>query len=367
VRDSRNANSAIKLLATLNYNDDTLSKIFAAVPPPGWQQAANVFAKNVLTCLQKNDLDGFDVDWEGNFSGAITQAQFAMLFSAIRTAFDSQSAKHYYLTLSPADVGNLDAPTVNAAFDFVNLQLYGGADPSDYTQAGVQADLLAYGAKFESIGPGVPNPYQSAQDAYQGYTAGNYQVMTQWRLNSGNFQYEQAQQIILYQLAYGNSGMQFDDTNIVGAAGNPPITSFVVRHGDVLDAIMPTNTGEFSGVTLNYQMPQHGGNGGSSQTVTLDVGDAVTQISGFTGVWFGWNCVLQLTLQTKNGKVYGPFGTMNNATSKSPFRIQAPAGQSVLSFAGTLINVPLAGGGRTNVVATLGVNFGAELELGLSA
>ena len=356
VRDARAANPGIKLLATLNYNTDTLSRIFN-VPPTQQQQSVNFFAASVLKCMQAYNLDGFDIDWEGSFSVAITPAQFATLFTAVRKTFDSQDNKHYYMTLSPANVGNLDAPTVNNCFDFVNLQLYSGfTNPSDFTQAGVNQNLLAYGAKFESV-------YQSAQNAMQGYNAGGYQVMTQWRLNSSNFQYEQAQQIILYQLAYGNNAMPFDDIDIVGAAGNPPITSIVVRSGDVLDAIMPTNTGQFEGSPVSYQMPQHGGNGGSSQTVTFDPGDAITQISGYTGVWFGWNCILQITLQTRNGKIYGPFGTMNNATVKTPFRLQSSAGQSALAFNGTLVNVPLAGGDRTNIVATLNVTWGAQTEL----
>jgi hypothetical protein len=367
VRDTRTVNPRIKLLATLNYNTDTLSRIFSSAPPSEQQKAVDFFARSVLNCMLQNDLDGFDIDWEGDFSTAITQAQFAMLFSAIRKAFDSQTSKHYYLTLSPADVGYLDATTVNNCFDFVNLQLYSGfTDPSEFIEAGVRKDLLAYGAKFESIGNGDMAPYQTAQNAVEGYNSGNYTVMTQWRLNSGDFQYEQAQQIILYQLAYG-SAKEFDDIDIVGAAGNPPITSILLRSGDVLDAIMPTYTGKFETAVLNYQMPQHGGNGGNPQTVTLDAGDVITQVSGHTGVWFGWNCILQITLHTRNGKTYGPFGTMNNATVRTPFRLQAPAGQSAQAFQGTLVNVALAGGGTTNIIATLNVTWGAQAELRRSA
>jgi hypothetical protein len=90
-------------------------------------------------------------------------------------------------------VGVLDPATVNAAFDFVNLQLYSGfTTREEFISAGISADLLAYGAKFESN-------VQTAQQAYDGYRSGGYRVATQWRLNSDNFQYEQAQQMILYQ------------------------------------------------------------------------------------------------------------------------------------------------------------------------
>jgi hypothetical protein len=89
-------------------------------------------------------------------------------------------------------------------------------------------------------------------------TEGSYGIATQWRLNSGNFQYEQAQQMILYQLVYGLPGDSFGDTPIIGAAGNPPISQLVVRSGDVLDAIQSTNTGSYDGNPVHYVLPQHG-------------------------------------------------------------------------------------------------------------
>jgi hypothetical protein len=242
---------------------------------------------------------------------------------------------------------------VNQAFDFVNLQLYGGADPGEFTQAGVSQDLLAYGAKFESIGGGDTTPYQDAQNAYQGMVDGSYGVATQWRLNSGNFQYEQAQQMILYQLVYGLPGDSFDDTSIVGAAGNPPISGLLVRSGDVLDAVQSTNTGSYAGQPVQYTLPQHGGNSGTPGTVAIPAGDSLAEVSGYTGTWFGWECVLQITLTTRNGATFGPFGTMSNASSKTPFSYTAPQGQSIVAFSGTTVEVPLAGGGTTQIVAGL--------------
>src|SRR6185436_3663187 len=182
-----------------------------------------------------------------------------------------------------------------------------------------------------------------------GYQAGfssnntqyNYKVTTQWRLNSGNFAYEQSQQILYYQFIYGIQNSGFDDTAIISNAGNPPITSLQINSGNVLDAIQATNT--LSGQTV-FQMLQHGGNCGSPSPVTLQAGDVITQISGYTGIWFGWNCIVQVTIKTKNGNVYGPFGSMNNVSSKSPFSYVAPPGQSIVAFRGTTIHVPEAGG-----------------------
>jgi GH18 family chitinase len=148
IQDARNARSDIKFLVTLGYAENEFTQIFQG-PSSQWQQAATDYAHNLVAYLQHYNLDGFDVDWEDEFAWATTPEQFKILFTAIRAAFDAQD-RYYYLTLSPAFVGKLDAGTVNSAFDFVNLQLYGGADPDDFTRAGVSRDLLAYGAKFES-------------------------------------------------------------------------------------------------------------------------------------------------------------------------------------------------------------------------
>ena len=80
-------------------------------------------------------------------------------------------------------------------------------------------------------------------------------------------------------------------------------------------------------------------------------------ISGYTGTWFGWNCLLQLTLKTKNGKTYGPYGSMAHATSQMPFSYTAPQGQALLAFYGKTVNVPLADGSRTDIIASLGGRF----------
>lgn len=144
------------------------------------------------------------------------------------------------------------------------------------------------------------------------------------------------------------SGTSFNDTGMALMSGSP-ITQMTVRSGDVLDAIQATNG--------SWQMPQHGGNSGAAATVILDAGDSIVEVSGYTGTWFGWNCVLQLTLKTKKGKTYGPYGSMAHATSKMPFSCAAGPGQALLAFYGTTVNVPLADGSRTDIIASLGVRF----------
>jgi hypothetical protein len=87
--------------------------------------------------------------------------------------------------------------------DFLNLQLYSGfTSPSDFR--GINKQLFAYGAKFEAM-KSVTNPaargLQTAQEAYRDNSANyHYRIFTNWRLNSGNFEFEQDQQKALHKL-----------------------------------------------------------------------------------------------------------------------------------------------------------------------
>jgi hypothetical protein len=230
---------------------------------------------------------------------------------------------------------------------------------------------IGYGAQFEA-GNSAPNA--SAQQVwgavspgfnYQG-TSYNYQDIFVWRLNSGNFQFEQAQIMILSQLAYPPTGNSFDDTAIVAAAGNPNITQMTIQSGDVLNAIQAVNTGtdpyntgtQPPGTNVGtFTLLQHGGTSGGSQTINIPPNDPIVSISGYTGVWYGWNCVLQLTLTGKSGTSYGPYGSMAGATSQKPFTQTGQAGQSVVAFSGSTVTVPLAGGSQTAIIATLHAVF----------
>lgn len=204
IRDARANNPEIKIAMTLVWGDgDTLSNIFKNSNFTPEENAEN-FASNLMAYLKHYELDGFDIDWESPLSSDTTQDQFRTLFTAIGTQFLKQDKK-YYLTLSPAEVGNLDADTVNSFFDFVALQLYSGfTDPQDFINAGVNPDLLAYGAKFEADQPSTPDGqgHQTAQEAHDQAVRLGYETYTQWRLNSQNYEFEQDQQVALYKLVF---------------------------------------------------------------------------------------------------------------------------------------------------------------------
>ena len=140
----------------------------------------------------------------------------------------------------------------------------------------------------------------------------------------------------------------FDDTGTAKILGAPKITKMVIWSGEVLDAIQVTND--------PYEMPQHGGSSGSENTFQLQDDDFITEVSGYTGVWYGWHCVVQLTIKTHLGKT-GTYGSMTSVQSKQPFSYVAKEGEQVLSFSGSTINVPLASGDRTDIIATLNVHF----------
>ena len=369
LRDARAVNPNIKFLATMIYSgNQTLAAVFSSGDP---QTQATAFANNLVSYLQANGMNGIDVDWEGDVADNMTQAQFKMLFSTIRQVFDAQSEK-YYLTMAPAwSFSTYDLPTLNSAFDFISPQFYDGTPLKDFLQAGMSPSKIGYGAQFE---PGNSAPNASAQQLWSAVSGGfqwqnqsyNYQDIFTWRLNSNNFQFEQAQIMILSQLANPPAGNNFDDTAIVAAAGNPPITQMIIQSGEILNAIQAVNTGSGPNnfgtqppgtTTGTFTLLQHGGTSGGSQTITIPANDPIVSISGFTGVWYGWNCVLQLTLKGQSGKTYGPFGSMAGATSQTPFSQTGQSGQTVVAFKGSTVTVPLAGGSQTAIIASLTAVF----------
>jgi hypothetical protein len=197
VRDAKANHPDIRCLTTLNWGQgNEISQIFTGCSGQAeLAAAATAFAKNAVAFFEAFGLSGFDIDWESPLSDETTQSQFDALLTALRAEFGSD----YLLTLSPASTNLLTGEVVNATVDFLNLQLYASwVQASDYIALGIDKAKLAFGATFEE-GPRQETP----QDVFQEASTGGYTVVTQWRLNSGNFQQEQDDQVTLYKLCKG--------------------------------------------------------------------------------------------------------------------------------------------------------------------
>lgn len=143
----------------------------------------------------------------------------------------------------------------------------------------------------------------------------------------------------------GGPGARWDNGQTVDGWG--PITSLLVRAGDIIDGIQASYSGRAA--------PFAGGPGGSPNIVDL-TGDAIVAMSGYSGVYFGTEQVAQVTFHTSHGKSFGPYGTMSNVTQAKPFTLSTPKGGAIQSFYGTTIshtsgNVFVAGlGGNVRAV-----------------
>src|SRR5579864_3400764 len=99
----------------------------------------------------------------------------------------------------------------------------------------------------------------------------------------------------------------FDDTSVAQST-HLFVSAFLVRAGDIVDGIQA-----LYGEKVIPLTPPHGNIDVYQAKIELEPGDRWSEISGFYGEWFGGNYVLQLTFCTRQGKVYGPFGSMNYA------------------------------------------------------
>lgn len=195
ISDARKNNPNIKIMVTLDWGDKSLISNIFSTSKYSPEEAVKQFAANLMIYLKHYDLDGFDIDWEAPICKATTQEQFTLLINAIGAQFKQQTDKHYYLTLSASEVGNLNATAVNNNADFINLQLYSGfTHPDSFKNAGVNPNLFAYGAKFEGKKQTATRAYQDNKDHY------HYNIFTCWRLNSDDYIFEQTQQQDLYKL-----------------------------------------------------------------------------------------------------------------------------------------------------------------------
>jgi hypothetical protein len=141
-------------------------------------------------------------------------------------------------------------------------------------------------------------------------------------------------------------GYPFDDSEQALALGRP-ITRMIVRAGEIVDAIQT--------FIADTELPQHGGDGGGPHPIDLEPGDVLTEISGYTGTWHERSYVVQITLQTRDGRTYGPFGEMTGVADPAPFHFAADPGQHIAAFHGATIPGQQSDGTMSSFVTSIGV------------
>lgn len=138
-------------------------------------------------------------------------------------------------------------------------------------------------------------------------------------------------------------GEAFDDFAQAKLNGQS-VTRIVIRSGDIIDSIQSFIGGQAT--------PQHGGNGGGVHELVIAGGDALVEVSGYYGYWYGQTYVLQLSLRTRANVTYGPFG--NVPRSGTPFRFSAQSGE-IVGFHGAHSLGRQANGSMSRFLSALGV------------
>jgi hypothetical protein len=351
VADARAQNPDIIIFALLAYTGQITTDLQTIINNP---TLLNTFAANMASFLGNNGLNGFDIDWEAPTSN-ITPKQSAAWLNAMGAAFGDT----YYLAVSPSSnqgqqaINNLDADAVNANVDVVNLQSYWVADPSVFIKHGINADLLGFGAYFESGVTALNAAQQYAAEIKYNGQQYPYQTMISWRLDSSNWPFEQSQQLLLGPYLSGQPNViPFDDGLILNAQSTPTlIQSIVIRSGDVVDAIQCTNASSDGSYVV--QLLQHGGDGGNGNN-PINLTNGLTAYSYVTGDWYGQQVIAQLTI---DGISY-PTLVNPSVSNQQTQQVTAPPGQSVIAFSGQTQYVNLAGGGFTWVLAQINPIFG---------
>lgn len=143
----------------------------------------------------------------------------------------------------------------------------------------------------------------------------------------------------------GQTGqMPFDDNSY--ATAGQPISQLIVRNGNIID-----NLQAFYGTPPNAA-PAHGGTGGGQAIITIPNGDALVEVSGYTGYWFGANYVLQLSFKTRNGLSFGPYANMGYSSGQTPFSFRVESNEQIVGFFGS---ATYGDNGRLTLLGSLGI------------
>lgn len=354
VSDAKSQNPNIKLFATLAWTTQILHDLQTIIDNP---TTLGAFATNIATYLRSKNMDGFDIDWEYPISN-LTKEQCSKWLNALGEAFGTD----HFISISPATAIGLDAHAVNKNCDIINLQTYSGfTSASNFVDIGIDPSLLGFGAKFESRSSWDPAPYQNAYEAFKQYKAGftangnayHYKTICNWRLDSGNWSFEQGQQLLLNQyIREAPQTVPFDDGVVIHAQTTPTLLQNVtVWSGEVVDAIQSGNENQEG--TYKVEMLQHGGDT-ATQNPTIKLLEGLTELSYVTGNWYGNRVIAQITIA---GRSY-PRDISLSVSGTQMHTIQAPTGQTIVAFKGASQYVLLAGGGYTWVLSAIDAVFG---------
>jgi hypothetical protein len=128
----------------------------------------------------------------------------------------------------------------------------------------------------------------------------------------------------------GPKGGAFDDTDAALGLGLPP-SKIQIRHSDFINTIQVFYGGE------SHPLPRHGDDihpGPFAVTdITLDPGDAVVRLSGYADLLPDGYYILQLMIQTRNGRTYGPFG---REQARTPFALELKPNESLIALFGSV-------------------------------
>ena len=143
------------------------------------------------------EIDGYDIDYEGGFDGTNVLPFVPTIYSKLNAGSDSLSLvlnRPLYLTASPADTTYLRGAV--SSLDFINIQNYDGGmwqSLSDFTDMGYSRDQLLFGICPETNCNGYDLAYVE-----QMFTDSALAGIHSWRLNSGNYVYEDQIQDSVY-------------------------------------------------------------------------------------------------------------------------------------------------------------------------
>lgn len=202
IKEARAANPDIQILIELGWTYADYNNFI--------QCNVSAFAQSVCEFIETYGLDGFSWDyeypWTGNGQALSTSAnpQYKAFLQSLRnqlTTLEAKTSKDYLIYLSPAGFGGLDADTINQYVDGLNVQMYYSTVLWGYVKGKVSDNKLGYGAKFEAT-PDAQPPSTYYQTVFQAAKNAGATFITTWRMNSGNFEYEQDQQSKLYDLVH---------------------------------------------------------------------------------------------------------------------------------------------------------------------